>query len=51
MSDFRKDLMQSKAALLTGGGTWIGKAIARQLGLHGAKMVISSRKQEVPVYE
>lgn len=47
MSPFSKHLMQDKVALVTGGGTGIGKAIAMALGLHGAKVVISSRKQTV----
>ncbi len=47
MSDFRSDLLQGKVALVTGGGTGIGKTIARELGLHGASVVIASRKQEV----
>ncbi|MCP4625185.1 MAG: SDR family oxidoreductase [bacterium] len=33
--------------MITGGGTGIGKEIARTLGGHGAKIVISSRKQDV----
>ena len=47
MSDFRADLLQGKVALVTGGGTGIGKVVARELGLHGAKVVIASRKQDV----
>jgi peroxisomal 2,4-dienoyl-CoA reductase len=47
MSEFRNDLMAGKVALVTGGGTGIGREIARQLGLHGARVVICSRKQEV----
>jgi peroxisomal 2,4-dienoyl-CoA reductase len=46
-SDFRPDLMAGKVALVTGGGTGIGREIATALGEHGARVVICSRKQEV----
>ena len=39
--------MQGRVALVTGGGTGIGKTIASLLGTHGAKVAICSRKQEV----
>ena len=46
-SVFRTDLLSGRSALVTGGGTGIGKEIARQLGLHGARVTISSRRAEV----
>lgn len=47
MSIFNDNLLQGEVALVTGGGTGIGKEIARTLGRHGARIVISSRRQEV----
>ena len=46
MSDFRDNILQGRVALVTGGATGIGKEISRTLGKHGAKIVITSRKQE-----
>ena len=46
MSDFKDGILEGRVALITGGGTGIGKEIARTLGKHGAKIVITSRKQE-----
>jgi peroxisomal 2,4-dienoyl-CoA reductase len=46
MSAFREDLLQGKVGLVTGGGTGIGKEIARTLGRHGARVCICSRKSE-----
>jgi peroxisomal 2,4-dienoyl-CoA reductase len=47
MSPFKSDILRGRAALVTGGGTGIGKEIARTLGEHGARVAIASRKQPV----
>ena len=44
MSLFREDVLKGRVALITGGGTGIGAAIARELGRQGATIVIASRK-------
>ncbi|MEW6776091.1 MAG: SDR family oxidoreductase [Bdellovibrionota bacterium] len=41
---FRDDLFKDKVAVVTGGGTGIGEAIAAELATLGAKVVIASRK-------
>lgn len=41
---FRPDLLAGQVALVTGGGTGIGAAVARELGSLGATVVIASRK-------
>jgi citronellol/citronellal dehydrogenase len=43
---FRDDLLTGQVALVTGGGTGIGVAAARELGSLGATVVIASRKEE-----
>jgi citronellol/citronellal dehydrogenase len=43
---FRDDLLAGQVALVTGGGTGIGAAIAREVGRLGATVVIASRKPE-----
>jgi len=45
-SVFRAGLFEGKVAIVTGGGTGIGKAIARELLYLGSKVVISSRKTD-----
>lgn len=42
-SCFRSDLFNGKVALVTGGGTGIGKSITRELAILGATVVIASR--------
>jgi 2,4-dienoyl-CoA reductase [(3E)-enoyl-CoA-producing], peroxisomal len=46
-SPFHSDLFAGQVALVTGGGTGIGREICRSLGQHGARIAIVSRKQEV----
>jgi NAD(P)-dependent dehydrogenase (short-subunit alcohol dehydrogenase family) len=43
---FEKDLLKDQVAVITGGGTGIGLAIARRLGTLGAKIAIASRNSE-----
>lgn len=49
MSQFRADLLDGKSALITGGGSGIGREIARQMGLHGARIIICGRREAVLV--
>lgn len=43
---FRKDLFLGKVAIVTGGGTGLGKAITKELASLGCRVVIASRKME-----
>lgn len=45
-SPFRSDLLAGRVALVTGGATGLGLETARQLGRHGARVAICSRKEE-----
>lgn len=47
MSIFKDSVLKGRVAFVTGGGTGIGKEIARTLGQHGAAVAIASRKQDV----
>jgi peroxisomal 2,4-dienoyl-CoA reductase len=44
---FAPDLLKGQVAFVTGGGTGIGREIARVLGRHGARIAIASRRREV----
>lgn len=47
VSPFRENILDGKVALVTGGGSGIGLGICRQLGLHGAKVAMMGRREEV----
>lgn len=44
---FQPDMLSSKVIIITGGGTGLGKSMAKQFGLLGATVVITSRKSDV----
>ena len=45
-SVFRDSLLQDKVALVTGGGSGIGQAMAERFSEHGAKVMLLGRKQD-----
>ena len=45
-SVFRPDLFAGKVALVTGGGTGIGRCIAHECASLGAKVVVAGRREE-----
>ena len=44
---FKKDLLQGKRILVTGGGTGLGKEMATHFAQHGAELYICGRRENV----
>lgn len=47
MSTFRSDILEGQVALITGGGTGIGREIVATLGAHGCRVAIYGRRADV----
>ena len=43
---FNTDILKGKVAFVTGGGTGITGGVARAFAAHGARLAITSRKQD-----
>ena len=43
---FKENVLEDQVAVITGGGTGLGKEIAKEFARHGAKIVICSRNIE-----
>src|SRR5438128_387104 len=44
MSGFSADLLKNKVAVVTGGGTGIGRTVALEMARHGASVVVTARQ-------
>ena len=44
---FKDNLLNNKTIVVTGGGSGLGKSMARRFGELGATLVISGRRKEV----
>ncbi len=44
---FTQELLQNQVILVTGGGTGLGKSMAKAISRHGATVILASRKAEV----
>ena len=46
-SPFKDTILQGKVGLITGGGSGLGLEIAVQYGLHGCKVALMGRREQV----